>query len=70
MVLYRFNSTGVQDVLQKAIELVDAFPVYPVRNLVHFTSDRCVRSKLVRSFLFANATPVLIGAAVAFAIAS
>lgn len=33
MVLYRFGSTGVVQVLQAAAEVLDLVPVYPVRNI-------------------------------------
>lgn len=36
LVLYRFGSTGVVQVLQAAAELLDLIPVYPVKNVHNF----------------------------------
>ncbi|ORY90573.1 P-loop containing nucleoside triphosphate hydrolase protein [Syncephalastrum racemosum] len=36
LVLYRYGSTGVQDVLVKAIETLGVVPVYPVKNVTSF----------------------------------
>lgn len=38
MVLYRFGSTGVVQVLSRAATLLGLIPVYPVRNVATFTS--------------------------------
>ncbi|KAM3529815.1 hypothetical protein NHJ13051_001624 [Beauveria bassiana] len=38
MVLYRFGSTGVVQVLSKAAELLGLVPVFPVRNVSTFTT--------------------------------
>lgn len=38
MVLYRFGSTGVNQVLSKAAEILGLVPVFPVRNTTTFTS--------------------------------
>ncbi|RKP19146.1 P-loop containing nucleoside triphosphate hydrolase protein [Rozella allomycis CSF55] len=38
LVLYRFGNTGVQEVIQSAVELGDMIPVYPVSNINNFTS--------------------------------
>jgi len=38
MVLYRFGSTGVVQVLSRAAELLGLMPVFPVRNIHSFTS--------------------------------
>jgi ribosome-binding ATPase len=38
MVLYRFGSTGVVQVLSKAAEILGLVPVFPVRNTTTFTS--------------------------------
>jgi ribosome-binding ATPase YchF (GTP1/OBG family) len=38
MVLYRFGSTGVVQVLSRAAELLGLVPVFPVRNVSSFTS--------------------------------
>ncbi|RCK64069.1 hypothetical protein Cantr_10494 [Candida viswanathii] len=37
LVLYRFGSTGVVQLLQAAAELLNLVPVYPVRNIHNFT---------------------------------
>ncbi|TPX59486.1 threonine---tRNA ligase [Spizellomyces sp. 'palustris'] len=38
LVLFRYGTTGVQDVLSRAIELLGLIPMYPVRNINNFTS--------------------------------
>ncbi|KAK5008109.1 hypothetical protein LTR28_004427, partial [Elasticomyces elasticus] len=38
LVLYRFGSTGVQQVLSRAAELLGLVPVFPVRNIHTFSS--------------------------------
>jgi ribosome-binding ATPase YchF (GTP1/OBG family) len=38
LVLYRFGSTGVVQVLSRAAELLGLVPVFPVRNIHTFTS--------------------------------
>ncbi len=38
MVLYRFGSTGVVQVLSRAAELLGLVPVFPVRNVTTFSS--------------------------------
>jgi ribosome-binding ATPase YchF (GTP1/OBG family) len=38
MVLYRFGSTGVVQVLSRAAELLGLVPVFPVRNVTSFSS--------------------------------
>lgn len=38
MVLYRFGSTGVNQVLSRAADLLGLVPVFPVRNVTSFTS--------------------------------
>jgi len=38
MVLYRFGSTGVVQVLSKAAELLGLIPVFPVKNVNTFSS--------------------------------
>ncbi|KAL2263461.1 hypothetical protein VTK26DRAFT_6668 [Humicola hyalothermophila] len=38
MVLYRFGSTGVVQVLSKAAEILGLVPVFPVRNITTFSS--------------------------------
>jgi ribosome-binding ATPase YchF (GTP1/OBG family) len=38
LVLYRFGSTGVHQVLSRAAELLGLTPVFPVRNMSTFSS--------------------------------
>ncbi|KAI7882186.1 P-loop containing nucleoside triphosphate hydrolase protein [Lichtheimia hyalospora FSU 10163] len=38
LVLYRYGSTGVQEVLEKAVEMLGVVPVFPVKNLTTFGS--------------------------------
>jgi ribosome-binding ATPase len=38
MILYRYNSTGVVQVLSKAAEILGLVPVFPVRNISTFSS--------------------------------
>jgi len=38
LVLYRFGSTGVNQVLTRAAELLGLTPVFPVRNIATFSS--------------------------------
>lgn len=40
LVLYRFGSTGVVQVLSKAAELLGLVPVFPVRNVTNFTAGQ------------------------------
>lgn len=40
LVLFRYGATGVQDAIKKAVEIKGYIPVYPVKNLNKFTSDR------------------------------
>lgn len=42
LVLFRYGATGVQDAIKKAVDVKGYIPVYPVRNLNKFTSDRFV----------------------------
>jgi hypothetical protein len=46
LVLFRYGATGVQDAIKKAVDVKGYIPVYPVRNLNKFTSDRFVLSLL------------------------
>jgi len=39
LVLYRYGSTGTQETIRRAVENLNMFPVYPVRNINNFTSD-------------------------------
>ena len=43
LVLYRYRSTGVEDAIQRAVDLVGLVPIYPVRSLTNFTCDRYAR---------------------------
>ncbi|KAI8868710.1 P-loop containing nucleoside triphosphate hydrolase protein [Ramicandelaber brevisporus] len=36
LILFRYNSTGTQDVLQRAIDLLELVTVFPVRNINNF----------------------------------
>ncbi|KAI9319173.1 45.2 kDa GTP-binding protein [Dichotomocladium elegans] len=38
LVLYRYGSTGVQEVLEKAVEMLGVVPTYPVKSLASFGS--------------------------------
>ncbi|KAM3589248.1 hypothetical protein VKS41_000119 [Umbelopsis sp. WA50703] len=38
LVLYRYGSTGVQDVLRRAVEMLGVIPAYPVKSLANFSS--------------------------------
>jgi ribosome-binding ATPase YchF (GTP1/OBG family) len=60
MVLYRFGSTGVVQVLSKAAEILGLVPVFPVRNTSTFTSG-AADSK----FVFRDCVLVKRGATVA-----
>jgi ribosome-binding ATPase YchF (GTP1/OBG family) len=48
MVLYRFGSTGVVQVLSRAAELLGLVPVFPVRNVHTFTSGSASSSAAFR----------------------
>ncbi|OCK82569.1 P-loop containing nucleoside triphosphate hydrolase protein [Lepidopterella palustris CBS 459.81] len=48
MVLYRFGSTGVVQVLSRAAELLGLVPVFPVRNIHTFTSGSSGSSAVFR----------------------
>jgi ribosome-binding ATPase YchF (GTP1/OBG family) len=47
MVLYRFGSTGVVQVLSKAAQLLGLVPVFPVRNVSTFSSGSADSAKAV-----------------------
>lgn len=47
MVLFRFGSTGVVQVLQAAAEVLDLIPVYPVRNINNFGGTHVFRDCLL-----------------------
>jgi ribosome-binding ATPase YchF (GTP1/OBG family) len=48
MVLYRFGSTGVVQVLSRAAELLGLVPVFPVRNIHTFTSGSASSTNVFR----------------------
>lgn len=48
MVLYRFGSTGVVQVLSRAAELLGLVPVFPVRNIQSFTSGSAASTAVFR----------------------
>lgn len=48
MVLYRFGSTGVVQVLTRAAELLGLVPVFPVRNIHTFTSGSASSTAVFR----------------------
>jgi len=48
MVLYRFGSTGVVQVLSRAAELLGLVPIFPVRNVNTFTSGSAGSSSVFR----------------------
>ncbi|KAG9204306.1 hypothetical protein G6514_001380 [Epicoccum nigrum] len=48
MVLYRFGSTGVVQVLSRAAELLGLVPVFPVRNIQSFTSGSASSTAVFR----------------------
>jgi len=48
MVLYRFGSTGVVQVLSRAAELLGLVPVFPVRNVHSFTSGSASSTAVFR----------------------
>ncbi len=48
MVLYRFGSTGVVQVLSRAAELLGLVPVFPVRNIHTFTSGSASSTAVFR----------------------
>ncbi|OBT64391.1 hypothetical protein VE03_05720 [Pseudogymnoascus sp. 23342-1-I1] len=48
LVLYRFGSTGVVQVLSKAAELLGLVPVFPVRNVTTFSSGQAGSNAVFR----------------------
>jgi ribosome-binding ATPase YchF (GTP1/OBG family) len=48
LVLYRFGSTGVVQVLSRAAELLGLVPVFPVRNIHTFTSGSASATAVFR----------------------
>ncbi|KAL1601132.1 hypothetical protein SLS59_005284 [Nothophoma quercina] len=48
MVLYRFGSTGVVQVLSRAAELLGLVPVFPVRNIQSYTSGSASSTAVFR----------------------
>ena len=43
LVLFRYGSTGVQEAINKAVDLVGLVPAYRVNNLNNFSIDKCVQ---------------------------
>lgn len=41
MVLFRHGVTGVQDAINKAVDLLGLIPIYPVKNIKNFTNSLC-----------------------------
>jgi len=39
LILFRYGTTGVADVIKKAVEVANLIPVYPVKNIHNFTCD-------------------------------
>lgn len=54
MVLYRFGSTGVVQVLSKAAQLLGLVPVFPVRNVNTFTSGSSSSNGVFRDCVLVN----------------
>jgi len=54
MVLYRFGSTGVVQVLSKAAELLGLVPVFPVRNVTTFGSGSSESKVVFRDCVLVN----------------
>ncbi|OAK95443.1 P-loop containing nucleoside triphosphate hydrolase protein [Phaeosphaeriaceae sp. SRC1lsM3a] len=54
MVLYRFGSTGVVQVLSRAAELLGLVPVFPVRNIHTFTSGSSSSTAVFRDCVLVN----------------
>jgi len=54
MVLYRFGSTGVVQVLSKAAELLGLVPVFPVRNVTTFGSGSSEAKAVFRDCVLVN----------------
>jgi ribosome-binding ATPase YchF (GTP1/OBG family) len=64
MVLYRFGSTGVNQVLSRAAELLGLVPVFPVRNIGTFGSGEAGVSGGDRAAVFRDCVLVRKGATV------
>jgi len=54
MVLYRFGSTGVVQVLSRAAQLLGLVPVFPVRNVNTFTSGSSSSNGVFRDCVLVN----------------
>jgi len=54
MVLYRFGSTGVVQVLSRAAELLGLVPVFPVRNVGSFSSGASGSTAVFRDCVLVN----------------
>ncbi len=54
MVLYRFGSTGVVQVLSRAAELLGLVPVFPVRNVNTFSSGTAGSNAVFRDCVLVN----------------
>ncbi|KAI9813402.1 MAG: hypothetical protein M1827_004076 [Pycnora praestabilis] len=54
MVLYRFGSTGVVQVLSRAAELLGLVPVFPVRNINTFSSGAATSNAVFRDCVLVN----------------
>ena len=64
MVLYRFGSTGVNQVLTRASELLGLVPVFPVRNIGTFGSGEAGTSGGDRAAVFRDCVLVKKGSTV------
>jgi len=54
MVLYRFGSTGVVQVLSRAAELLGLVPVFPVRNVHNYSSGTSNSNAVFRDCVLVN----------------
>jgi len=53
MLLFRYSNTGVVECIRKAVECLNVIPVFPVKNVNHFSSGRLFVFKyLLIIFLF------------------
>lgn len=59
LVLYRFGSTGVVQLLQAAADVLDLIPFYPVRNLAHLNNENSSESVFRDCVLVKRGTPVI-----------
>ncbi|PRP89423.1 hypothetical protein PROFUN_01286 [Planoprotostelium fungivorum] len=58
LVLFRYGSTGIQAAIKKAVDMKGLVPVYPVRNLTHFSSDDKNRGSFKDCLLVSPGTTV------------